>query len=47
MLMTHEQTKNEYKHFMVMTTIMPLFNQLKEILRKHKIPTNIEVAHAG
>jgi hypothetical protein len=32
---------------MVMTTIMPLFNQLKDILRKHKfLLNNVEVMHA-
>jgi hypothetical protein len=47
MLMTYDKTQNLYKSFMVMTTIMPLFNQLKEILRKHKFLGNVEVAHAG
>lgn len=33
---------------MFMTTIMPLFNQLKDILRKHKfLQNNVEVIHAG
>jgi hypothetical protein len=47
MLMTHEKTKEYYKKFLVITTILPLFDQLKEILRKHKFLGNVEVAHAG
>jgi superfamily II DNA/RNA helicase len=32
---------------MVMTTIMPLFNQVRDILRKHKfLQNNVEVIHA-
>ena len=42
--MTHDQTRDVYKSFMVMTTIMPLFNQVKDILRKHKfLLNNVEV----
>ena len=45
--MTHEKTKDKYKSFMVMTTIMPLFNQVKDILRKHRfLQSSVEVVHA-
>ena len=47
MLMTHEKTRENYKKFLVLTTNLPLFDQLKEILRKHKFLNNVVVAHAG
>lgn len=42
MLSKNDETGSTYKKFMVMTSVQALYNQLGEIKRKHKIPSNIE-----
>ena len=42
MLSSSKETRETYKKFLVMTSVSALFSQLKEIKRKHKIPSMIE-----
>jgi hypothetical protein len=42
MLSSSDDTKERYNKFLVMTSVSALFSQLKEIKRKHKIPSAIE-----
>jgi hypothetical protein len=46
MLSSSDDTKERYNKFLVMTSVSALFSQLKEIKRKHKIPSMIEFEYS-
>ena len=46
MLSRCDETSVTYKKFLVMTSVSALFSQLKEIKRKHKIPSMIEFEYS-